>query len=138
MFTTETAERLGALVSPLGPVAHTSIINGGGLEHAPLHRWYSHRRPHSRLGRRSPLDGRHEHLRHYRRSRWQCEGKLYLCATKDVFSNKIVGYSIDGNMTAELCASALDMAVSHRGNPTGVTLHSDRGSRPDSNGGSNT
>lgn len=31
MFTTETAERLGALVSPLGPVAHTSIINGGDL-----------------------------------------------------------------------------------------------------------
>ena len=30
------------------------------------------------------------------------EGKLYLCAIKDVFSNRIVGYSINDRMTAEL------------------------------------
>ncbi|WP_218721072.1 hypothetical protein [Nocardia sp. MH4] len=28
------------------------------------------------------------------------EGKLYLCAVKDVFSNRIVGYSIDSRMKA--------------------------------------
>jgi putative transposase len=36
------------------------------------------------------------------------EGKLYICAVKDVWSNRIVGYSIDDRMTAELACSAND------------------------------
>lgn len=31
------------------------------------------------------------------------EGKLYCCAVKDVFSNRIVGYAIDERMTAPAC-----------------------------------
>ena len=57
------------------------------------------------------------------------EGKLYLCAIKDVFSNKIVGYSIDSRMKARLAVDALEMAVTHRGRPAGVVVHSDRGSQ---------
>lgn len=57
------------------------------------------------------------------------EGKLYLCAIKDVFSNRIVGYSIDSRMKARLAVDALTMAVQHRGNPVGVIVHSDRGSQ---------
>ena len=57
------------------------------------------------------------------------EGKLYLCAIKDVFSNKIVGYSIDSRMKARLAVNAVEMAVAHRGNPEGVIVHSDRGSQ---------
>jgi len=57
------------------------------------------------------------------------EGKLYLCAIKDVFSNRIVGYSIDSRMKARLAVDALRMAVQHRGNPVGVIVHSDRGSQ---------
>ena len=57
------------------------------------------------------------------------EGKLYLCAIKDVFSNKIVGYSIDSRMMARLAVDALEMAVTHRGRPAGVVVHSDRGSQ---------
>lgn len=57
------------------------------------------------------------------------EGKLYLCAIKDVFSNRIVGYSIDKRMKARLAVNALNMAVAHRGNPVGVVVHSDRGSQ---------
>jgi len=34
------------------------------------------------------------------------EGKLYLCAVKDVWSNRIVGYSIDSNMRATLAVRA--------------------------------
>ncbi len=34
---------------------------------------------------------------------WTGEGKLYLCAIKDVFSNRIVGYSIDDRTTARPC-----------------------------------
>ena len=45
------------------------------------------------------------------------EGKLYLCAIKDVFSNRIVGYSIDSRIKSRLAGNALNMAVSHRRNP---------------------
>jgi putative transposase len=57
------------------------------------------------------------------------EDKVYLCAIKDVYSNRIVGYSIDSRMKARLAVDALQMAVTHRGNPTGVVVHSDRGSQ---------
>jgi putative transposase len=57
------------------------------------------------------------------------EGKLYLCAIKDVFSNRIVGYSIDSRMKARLAVDALTMAVNHRDYPVGVIVHSDRGSQ---------
>jgi len=57
------------------------------------------------------------------------EGKLYCCAIKDVFSNRIVGYSIDERMTAGLAVSALRSAVARR-RPSGtVVVHSDRGSQ---------
>ena len=42
------------------------------------------------------------------------EGKLYLCAVKDVFSNRIVGYSIDSRMKSRLAVEALDNAVARR------------------------
>ncbi len=61
------------------------------------------------------------------------EGKVYLCAIKDVFSNRIVGYSIDSRMKARIAVNALEMAVAHRGRPTGVILHSDRGSQGEFN-----
>ncbi len=35
------------------------------------------------------------------------EGKVYLCAIKDVFSNRIVGYSIDSRMKARIAVNAL-------------------------------
>ena len=55
------------------------------------------------------------------------EGKLYCCAIKDVFSNRIVGYSIGDRMTAQLATGALKTAIARR-QPTGtVVVHSDRG-----------
>ncbi len=56
------------------------------------------------------------------------EGKLYLCAIKDCFSNRIVGYSIDNRMTAALAVSALQNAVALRA-PAATIVHSDRGSQ---------
>ena len=55
-------------------------------------------------------------------------GKLYLCAIKDVYSNRIVGYSIDSRMKASLAVSALRMAITRR-DPAGTVVHSDRGSQ---------
>ena len=39
------------------------------------------------------------------------EGKLYLCAIQDQFSNRIVGYSMDSRMTSRLATQALANAA---------------------------
>ena len=58
------------------------------------------------------------------------EGKIYLCAIKDVFSNRIVGYSIADRMQAQLAVDALETAVARRGGDVaGCLFHSDRGSQ---------
>jgi putative transposase len=54
------------------------------------------------------------------------EGKLYICAIKDVWSNKIVGYSIDTRMKSSLARSAMRNAIALR-EPHGTVCHSDRG-----------
>ncbi|MET0642471.1 MAG: IS3 family transposase [Jiangellaceae bacterium] len=61
---------------------------------------------------------------------WTDEGKLYCCAIKDVFSNRIVGWAIDSRMKARLVVAAIEMAVARRGGDVaGCILHSDRGSQ---------
>ena len=55
------------------------------------------------------------------------EGVLYLAGVMDLFSRKIVGWSIDDTMTAELVESAFNAAVSSRKNAFGLLHHSDRG-----------
>lgn len=61
------------------------------------------------------------------------EGKLYLCAVKDVCSNRIVGDSINERMTSNLAVAAISNAVTRRradGHaPAGCIVHSDRGSQ---------
>ena len=57
------------------------------------------------------------------------QGRLYLCAVKDVFSGRFVGYSISDRMKARLAVNALDDAVSRRGDVAGCIVHSDRGSQ---------
>ena len=57
------------------------------------------------------------------------EGKLYFCAIKDVFSGRIVGYSISDRMKARLAVKALDNAISRRRDTAGCIVHSDRGSQ---------
>ena len=56
------------------------------------------------------------------------EGKLYLCAVKDVFSGRIVGYSIDDRMKASLAVAAMRNTISLR-DPLATVVHSDRGSQ---------
>jgi putative transposase len=56
------------------------------------------------------------------------EGKLYACVIKDLFSNRIVGWSIGDRMKASLAVRALRMAIALR-RPKGTIVHSDRGSQ---------
>jgi transposase InsO family protein len=56
-----------------------------------------------------------------------CEGTLYLASVLDVFSRRIVGWSMATHLRAELCLDALTMALTSR-RPRGQLLHhSDRG-----------
>ena len=55
------------------------------------------------------------------------EGKVYVCAIKDLCSNRIVGYSIDDRMTANLAVGALRSAIARRQPAGTVIVHSDRG-----------
>ncbi|MEI7059394.1 IS3 family transposase [Nocardioides sp. CCNWLW239] len=61
------------------------------------------------------------------------EGKLYLCAVKDVYANRIVGYSISDRMKSRLAVAALENAVGMRRaageDVAGCIVHSDRGSQ---------
>lgn len=62
------------------------------------------------------------------------EGWLYLASVMDLFSRKIVGWSVDRTMTKELVISALSRAHNRQQPPKGSVLHhSDRGSQYCSN-----
>jgi transposase InsO family protein len=56
------------------------------------------------------------------------EGKIYCCAVKDLYSNRIVGYALDDRMKSSLAVRALRNAIMTR-SPVGTIVHSDRGSQ---------
>jgi len=60
---------------------------------------------------------------------WTCQGWLYLAVILDLFSRKVVGWSLQATMTANLVTEALAMAVGRRCPPPGLLHHSDRGSQ---------
>lgn len=57
------------------------------------------------------------------------QGWLYLCVVIDLYSRKVVGWSMSKRMTQDLVCNALLMALWRRGFPPGVIVHSDRGSQ---------
>jgi transposase InsO family protein len=57
------------------------------------------------------------------------EGWLYLATVIDLFSRKVVGWSMDDNMRAELVNKALLMAIWKRKPKRGLMWHTDRGSQ---------
>ena len=57
------------------------------------------------------------------------EGWLYLAVVLDLFSRKVVGWSMSERMTATLVCDALRMALFRRKRPHGVIMHTDRGSQ---------
>ena len=60
---------------------------------------------------------------------WTTEGWLYVCCVLDLFTRRIVGWSMASHMTSQLVLGALDMAYAKR-HPAGVLIfHSDRGSQ---------
>lgn len=60
---------------------------------------------------------------------WTAEGWLYVAAVIDLFSRRVVGWSMKAEMTAQLVADALIMAIWRRGQPDALLHHSDQGSQ---------
>ena len=60
---------------------------------------------------------------------WTAEGWLYVAVVLDLYSRRIVGWSMSATMTAELVTDALVMAIWRRGRPRELLHHSDRGSQ---------
>jgi putative transposase len=57
------------------------------------------------------------------------EGWLYLAAVQDLYSRRIVGWSMADHMRTELVTDALAMALAHRRPDPGLIYHSDQGSQ---------
>ena len=57
------------------------------------------------------------------------EGWLYPVAVQDVYSRRIVGWSMADHMRAELVCNALQMALAQRRPDPGLIWHSDQGSQ---------
>jgi len=60
---------------------------------------------------------------------WTDEGWLYVAVVLDLFSRRIVGWSMAREMTAQLVTDALVMAIWRRGRPKELLHHSDQGSQ---------
>jgi putative transposase len=60
---------------------------------------------------------------------WTAEGWLYVAAVIDLFSRRVVGWSMSNTMTAQLVTDALIMAIWRRGKPDALLHHSDQGSQ---------
>jgi len=60
---------------------------------------------------------------------WTAEGWLYLATIMDLFSRKIIGWSLRDRLTKDLVIGALDMALKQRNLSSDLLLHSDRGSQ---------
>lgn len=57
------------------------------------------------------------------------EGWLYLAVVIDLYSRKLVGWSMNSRMEASLVCDALKMAIWQRQPPSGLIVHSDRGAQ---------
>lgn len=60
---------------------------------------------------------------------WAAEGWLYVAVVLDLFSRKIVGWSMQASMSVQLVTDALIMAIWRRGRPSELLHHSDQGSQ---------
>lgn len=60
---------------------------------------------------------------------WTGEGWLYVAVVLDLYSRRVVGWSMQPQMTAQLVTDALLMAIWRRGPNTALLHHSDQGSQ---------
>lgn len=65
---------------------------------------------------------------------WVKRQWLYLATVMDLYSRRIIGWSLKTEMTEQLITEAMEMAINARGVQPGLIVHSDRGTQYRSNG----
>ena len=60
---------------------------------------------------------------------WTWQGWVYLCVFLDVYSRKVVGWTLGETMEAHMVTDALRMAIARRSPMPGLIAHSDQGSQ---------
>jgi putative transposase len=60
---------------------------------------------------------------------WTPEGWLYLAVILDLFSRRVIGWSLSERLERSVALEALEMAIKHRQPASGLLHHSDRGSQ---------
>jgi putative transposase len=63
-------------------------------------------------------------------SLWTLEGWLYLAVILDLFSRRVIGWSLSERLERKVALEALEMAIKDRRPTSGLLHHSDRGSQP--------
>lgn len=58
---------------------------------------------------------------------WTAEGWLYLAVILDLYSRKVVGWSMGERLSTKLASDALEMAITRRRPGAGLLHHTDRG-----------
>jgi transposase InsO family protein len=61
---------------------------------------------------------------------WTLEGWLYLAVILDLFSRRVIGWSLSERLERKVALEALEMAIKDRRPTSGLLHHSDRGSQP--------
>lgn len=60
---------------------------------------------------------------------WCDEGWMYLATVIDLYSRRVIGWSVSHRMTRQLVCDAMSMAIGAREGIEGVIMHTDRGSQ---------
>ena len=60
---------------------------------------------------------------------WCDEGWMYLATVIDLYSRRVIGWSVSHRMTKQLACDAMVMAIEARSDIAGVIMHTDRGSQ---------
>ena len=60
---------------------------------------------------------------------WTLEGWLYLAVVLDLYSRRVIGWSMSNRMTKQLVCDAMSMAIDQRADIADVIMHTDRGSQ---------
>jgi putative transposase len=125
---------LNALGYPIGRNKATKLMNEAGVLVRYRKRYKvttnsKHKQPifENRLNRQFITEGPNQAYVADITYIWTQEGWLYLAVVIDLFSRKVIGWSMSSRMKANLACDALKMALWQRKPSDGVIAHSDRG-----------
>lgn len=138
-FTDEFKREVVKLVKEPGAIV-THIARDLGIEQSVLRRWVSHRLSVDSATRLESHIAPNHLQREFQALEpnqkwvadftyiWTAEGWLYTAAVMDLYSRRIVGWSMSDTLQARVVSDVLLMALWRRGRPAALMHHSDQGS----------